>query len=235
MCGRYSLYHPEEMLSEHFQVPFPTLSPRYNLAPTQNIAFIFQNAEEARQAGRARWGLIPHWSKQGDTRSPLFNARSETVLEKPAFKQAFIRGRCLVPASGWFEWLRLEDRKQPYHLKLKTNEPIAFAGLFDVWRDQENKKRMVSVTILTTAASEDLAWLHDRMPVILSFDDYDLWLDRSTPDIADLTELLQPLAAEELEVYEVDHGMNDAREDKPEFVAPRPALPPSSWINQGEA
>lgn len=145
----------------------PFLEPRYNLSPTQNVPFVFQNADEQRQAGRA------HWSKDGGTRSPLFYARSETVLEKPAFKQVFIRGRCLVPASSWYEWRRNESGKQPFHLKLKTDEPFAFACLFDVWRDGKGK-RVVSYIVMTTGAPEDLLWLHDRMPVILPFDDYDL-------------------------------------------------------------
>lgn len=219
MCGRYSLYHPQERLKGHFGVSFPTMEPRYNLSPTQLVPFVFQNADEHRQAGWARWGLVPHWSKDGTTRTTLFNARSETVLEKPAFKRAFIRGRCLVPASGWYEWRRSEDGKQPYHLRSRTGEPIAFTGLFDVWRDGAGK-RVVSCTILTTAAPEELLWLHERMPVVLPYDDYDLWIDRSTPDIADLTEVLKPYPPEGLEVYEVSPGVNSAREDKAEFIVP---------------
>ncbi len=115
-----------------------------------------------------------------------FNARAETVLKKPAFRDAFVRGRCLIPASGRYEWRRSEEvRKQPYYLRLETGEPFAFAGLFDVWRGGE-EQRLVSCTILTTSAPEELTWLHERMPVVLDYDHYDLWLDRSTPDIADL-------------------------------------------------
>jgi putative SOS response-associated peptidase YedK len=217
MCGRYTLHHDKEVLEEHFKVDFGPLHPRYNLAPSERVRFIFSTADERRQAGSARWGLVPHWSKTGTTETPLFNARSETVLQKPAFKSAFIRGRCLVPASGWFEWKRDEGRKQPYYLKLETGEPFAFAGLFDVWRGEEGE-RLVSCTILTTAAPEELSWLHERMPVIMDYDRYDMWLDRSTPDIADLTELLKPYPAKELEVYPVRLKVNRAGMDTPELL-----------------
>jgi putative SOS response-associated peptidase YedK len=219
MCGRFGLYHSSELLSQHFGLDFGPLEPRYNLAPTQLIPFVFLNANEDRQLGRARWGLVPHWSKEGLTDKPLFNARSETVLKKPAFRDAFIRGRCLIPASGWYEWVRLEDgTKQPHYLKLKTDEPFAFAGLFDVWRSQDGQKRLVSCSILTTASPEDLSWLHDRMPAILDYDDYDLWLDRGTPDIADLRELLKPYPSEELEVYPVGTKVNSARAEGPQLM-----------------
>jgi len=218
MCGRYTLHHSEETLSAHFAVSFRDSSPRYNLTPTERVRFIFSNANEQRQLGHAHWGLVPHWSKTGKTDKPLFNARAETVLQKPAFCDAFIRGRCLIPASGWYEWRRSEEvRKQPYHLRLETGEPFAFAGLFDVWRGGE-EQRMVSCTILTTSAPEELTWLHERMPVVLDYDHYDLWLDRSTPDIADLTELLTPYPAEGLEVVPVSPKVNRAGVEGPELI-----------------
>jgi putative SOS response-associated peptidase YedK len=217
MSGRYTLHHDKKVLEEHFKVDFGPLLPRYNLAPTERIKFIFSNADEQRQVGVARWSLVPHWSRTGTTETPLFNARSETVLQKPAFRDAFIRGRCLVPASGWYEWKRDGVSKQPFYLRLETGEPFAFAGLFDVWRGEEGK-RLVSCTILTTAAPEELRWLHERMPVIMDYDRYDLWLDRSTPDIADLTELLLPYPADELGVYPVSPKVNRAGMDTPELL-----------------
>lgn len=219
MCGRYTLHHDKKALEEHFKVDFGSLLPRYNLAPTERIKFIFSNADEHRQAGVAHWGLVPHWSKTGTMETPLFNARSETVLQKPAFRDAFTRGRCLVPASGWYEWSRTDGSKQPYYLKLETGGPFAFAGLFDVWRGEEGE-RLVSCTILTTAAPQELSWLHERMPVIMEYDHYDRWLDRCTPDIADLTELLLPYPAEELEVYPVNPKVNWAGTDTPELLDP---------------
>jgi putative SOS response-associated peptidase YedK len=208
MCGRFTLHASKEALTQQFGLDFGEVLPRYNLAPTERIRFIFSNANEERQAGFARWGLVPHWSKTGATDKPLFNARGETVLQKPAFRDAFARGRCLIPASGWYEWLRTElGGKQPYHLKLREGGPFAFAGLFDVWR-AEGEKPVVSCTVLTTTASDGLTWLHERMPVVLDFDHYDRWLDRSTPDIADLTKLLRPYPAHELEVYPVSPAVN---------------------------
>jgi putative SOS response-associated peptidase YedK len=146
---------------------------------------------------------VPHWSKTGATEKPLFNGRSETVLQTPTFKSAFSRGRCLLPASGWYKWSRTEEgTKHPYHLRLKEGSVLTFAGLFDVWRG-EDEKPLVSCTVLTTAASDGLGWMHERMPVVLGYDDYNRWLDRSTPDIADLTELLVAYAEDELEVFPV--------------------------------
>ena len=218
MCGRYTLHANREALSRQFGLDFGEVQPRYNLAPTERIHFVFSNASEARQAGFVRWGLVPHWSKTGTTETPLFNARSETVLQKPTFKSAFVRGRCLIPASGWYEWARTElGGKQPYHLRPKEGGPLAFAGLFDVWRG-EGEKPLVSCTVLTTAASDGTAWLHERMPVVLSYDDYDRWLDRSTPDIADLTELLQPYPAGELEIYPVSTVVNRAKAEGAELI-----------------
>lgn len=119
MCGRHTLYHSEEALSAHFAVSFRDSSPRYNLTPTERVRFVFSNADEQRQRGHAHWGLVPHWSKTGKTDKPLFNARAETVLKKPAFRDAFVRGRCLIPASGWYEWTRGEEgKKSPTTLDL---------------------------------------------------------------------------------------------------------------------
>lgn len=217
MCSRYTLHHDSEVLTEHFGVAFRAIPPRYNLAPTERVRSSSRNYSEHRQEGGARWGLVSHWSKTGTTDMPLFNARSETVLEKPAFQNAFIRGRCLVPASGWYEWKRDEGSKQPYYLKPHTGEPLAFTGLFDVWRG-EGDMRLVSCTILTTAAPDELTWLHERTPVVLDYDHYDRWLDRSTPDIADLTELLTPYPAAELEVYPVTPKVSQTDTDKPELI-----------------
>lgn len=218
MCGRYTLHADKEALTQHFGLDFGQVTPRYNLAPTERIPFIFSNAAEAKQVGFARWGLVPHWSKTGTTDKPLFNARSETVLKKPTFRDAFIRGRCLIPASGWYEWLRTElGGKQPYHLTPKADGPVAFAGLFDVWRG-EGQKPVVSCAVLTTQASDGLSWLHERMPVVLDYDHYDRWLDRNTPDVADLTELLNPYPADELEVYPVSTTVNRASVEGPELI-----------------
>lgn len=219
MCGRYTLHTDQKTLSQQFGLNFSDVPPRYNVAPTERVTMIFSNANEERQLGAARWGLVPHWSRDGGAGKPLFNARSETVLKKPAFKGAFIRGRCLIPASGWYEWSRHGGGKQPYHLRLKRGGPFAFAGLFDVWRGNGGK-RLVSCTVLTTAASEGVRWLHERMPVVLGYDHYDMWLDRSTPDIADLTELLTSYPADELEVIAVKPTVNRATSEGPELLEP---------------
>jgi putative SOS response-associated peptidase YedK len=220
MCGRYTLHADKEALSKQFGLDFGEVTPRYNLAPTERIRFVFSNADEAKQAGFARWGLVPHWSKTGATDKPLLNARSETVLQKPAFRDAFARGRYLIPTSGWYEWSRTElGGKQPYYLRPKEGGVLAFAGLFDVWR-AEGEKPVVSCTILTTQASDGVSWLHERMPVVLDYDHYDMWLDRTTPDIADLTELLTPYPAQELEVYPVSTVVNRANAEGAGLLEP---------------
>jgi putative SOS response-associated peptidase YedK len=165
-----------------------------------------------------RWGLVPRWSK-GDRPSAHINARSETVLEKPTFRAAFLHRRCLLPADGFYEWARSGTKKQPYHFRRRDQLPFAFAGLWESWTDPETRERLLSCCILTTEANELVRPVHDRMPVILDPTAFDLWLDQaSQPD--ELTTLLRPCRADEMESVAVGSRVNSAKYDGPECLQP---------------
>lgn len=220
MCGRYTLYHPPEQLQSLFGAPFPSLTSHYNIAPTQSVPFVFLDAHEECNAGIAKWGLVPHWVKHPkDFKANLFNARAETASEKPAFRDAFKRGRCLIPSSGFYEWKRTEGGKTPHFIRFADDEPFAFAGLFDVWRDEQAGERLVSCTILTTDPNPLMAELHERMPVIVHLDDYDLWLSREITRQEDLEDILKPFPDSAMEAYPVSARVNSPRVDEAALIA----------------
>lgn len=217
MCGRYTLYHQASELTNHFNTDFPTFTPRYNLAPSQRAPFVFLTSEEKRRVGFAQWGLIPHWAKTPDGFTSLINARAETVADKPSFKQAFTRGRCLIPASGYYEWAKQEGGKQPYYFQKQTKDPLAFAGIFDVWRDEQSDERLVTYAIITTKPNEVAAQVHNRMPAILELNQYETWLDPHIPlDAAQ--DLLLPPSDSLLETYPVDKRVNTPQHDEASLI-----------------
>src|SRR5437016_8151445 len=176
MCGRFTLKTPVERLSEKFQFPeIIPLKPRYNIAPSQSVAVVRLLPDDSdRKLAMLRWGLIPAWIKDPTSGAQPINAKSETVAEKPMFREAFKRRRCLVPADGFYEWKREGGRKQPVYICMKDREPFAFAGLWEHWEDHDGQV-IESCTLLTTEPNELLAQVHNRMPVILDQRDYDLW------------------------------------------------------------
>lgn len=194
---------------------------RYNIAPTQKVTMVFRNRAGRRSAGKARWGLIPHWVENpSEWRAATFNARSEDVDRKPTFRQAFKRGRVLVPASGFYEWKREEGGKTPYHVRAKDGCPLAFAGLMDVWRDkQRDDEVLVSCAVLTAPSAGQLEDLHPRMPVIVQPSAFEAWLSSEEPGRA-LQQVLGAMKTDDLEVYPVSSEVNSARRDRPEFVLP---------------
>lgn len=177
MCGRFSLTTPLEALRALFGFPEQSnLAPRANIAPTQEVSAVVAQAGE-RHLTALRWGLIPSWAKERAIGAKMINARSETVGDKPAFRQAFARRRCLIPADGFYEWqAAAQGPKQPYRIEFKQRPPFAFAGLWESWRDPASGETVKSCTILTTSATNALAWLHERMPVVLEPAAFDLWL-----------------------------------------------------------
>lgn len=215
MCGRFSLTFSAEELSEVFQldeIP-PSFPPRYNVAPSQPIAAVLKTIDRpSRHFSLLRWGLIPSWSKDPAIGNRLINARAETVGEKPSFRTAFKRRRCLIPASGFYEWQKKEQGKQAYYFHLKENQPFAFAGLWETWQD------IPTGTILTTAANQLSQPIHDRMPVILKPEDYDRWLDPTNQASEVLQSLLKPFPSEEMEIYPVSNKVNNPANDSPECV-----------------
>jgi len=223
MCGRFTLFEADKVLSKEFGVSgVPLLSPRYNIAPSQAVAAVRASpAGAGRELALLRWGLIPSWSKDPAIGNRLINARAETVREKPSFRNAFRRHRCLIPASGFYEWLRQERGKQPYYVRMRDARIFAFAGLWDRWESPE-KGVIETCTILTTSANAVLAPIHDRMPVILPPGKYDRWLDPALKDPDSLAPLLVPFPPEEMLTFPVSPRVNAPTVDDERCIAPLP-------------
>ncbi len=217
MCGRYSLIADPGDLARRFEFDgdWLTLEPAYNVAPTQEVLTVVGG--ESRRGGFMRWGLIPHWAKNASIGNRMINARAETVGEKPAFRDALRRRRCLVLADGFYEWQRTGGAKRPMRIVMRSGEP--FAGLWSVWRDPDGN-RIPSCAIITTAANDLLRPIHDRMPVILPRDMEEFWMDSNVDDPGALGTALAPYADEAMEAYEVSTLVNSAANDGPEVIAP---------------
>ena len=219
MCGRYTLYHHEEDLEAIFKLDESlAVEPRYNIAPTQG-AIVVRPTERGVIAEEMRWGLIPRWvDDPGTFRANLFNARSETAAEKPSFRESLKRFRCLVPASGFFEWQRRGKSKQPHLIRKRADEPLAFAGLYSLW--SRGGEQLATFNILTTAANAFMRPLHDRMPVIVNPEHFDFWLDGSVSDAHTLEPLLQPYQGDDLVAFAVGRAVGNPRNDDPSLIEP---------------
>ena len=219
MCGRYSLIADLGELARQFEFDgdWLTFESAYNIAPTQEVLTVVGG--ETRRGGLMRWGLIPHWAKNASIGSRMINARGETVAEKPAFRDALRRRRCLVLADGFYEWQRTGGARRPMRIVMRSGEPFAFAGLWSVWRDPSGNA-VPSCAIITTAANDLLRPIHDRMPVVLPKDLEELWLDLSVEDASRLTSIMAPYPADALEAYEVSSLVNSFANDGPEVAAP---------------
>jgi putative SOS response-associated peptidase YedK len=223
MCGRFTLFEADKVLSRGFGVSgIPPLSPRYNIAPSQPVAAVRATPTgEGRELAFLRWGLIPSWSKDPAIGNRLINARAETAQEKPSFRSAFRRHRCLIPTNGFYEWQRLERGKQPYFVRMRDGQLFAFAGLWDRW-ESPDKDVIETCTILTTAANTVLAPIHDRMPVILPPTEYARWLDPALRDPDSLAPLLVPFPPEEMLAFPVSPRVNAPTVDDEKCIAPLP-------------
>ena len=215
MCGRFTLRTSLNVLLQQFAIemlPDQQLlfEPRYNIPPTVDIPVI-RYADEKRRLSLMRWGLLPSWTKDPKKTPLLNNARAETVAEKPSFRTAFKKRRCLIPVDRFYEWKTIGKAKQPYYFRRQDERPFAFAGLWETWNDIE------SCTIITTEANELMAPIHHRMPVVLATNDYDEWMD---PAAADLATLLLPCPADELICYPVDPVVNNSRNEGPQCIVP---------------
>ena len=195
----------------------PNFPPRYNVAPTQPVPIV-RMAEGKREFALVRWGLIPPWVKDPRAFSLLINARGESVNEKPAFRNAMKRRRCLFPADGFYEWKREGGRKRPYFVRLKSGAPMAFAGLWESWMGP-NGEEMETAAIVTTAASRSIAHIHDRMPVIVAPDAFDFWLDPNV-DGEMAAAVIAPAPDESLEAYEVSSAVNRTANDSAVLLEP---------------
>jgi len=217
MCGRYRLSSTEEEVAEFFEAePTEELHPRYNIALSQPMAVIRQ-VGPGRAISMVRWDLVPFWAKDPSIGSRFMNDRSETVLDKPSFREPFAQRRCLVPADGFYEWKKAGPRKQAFHFGMKDESLFAFAGLWDHWKSPDGTI-LESCTILTTAPNELLQDVHDRMPVILHHDHYDIWLTAAPAQRQKLRELLVPFESELMARYEVSSMVNSPQNDSPACV-----------------
>lgn len=223
MCGRFTLFEPDRILSREFGVSgFPPTSPRYNISPSQPVAAVRVGPEgTGRELALLRWGLVPSWAKDPGIGNRLINARAETVREKPSFRDAFKRHRCLVPASGFYEWQRQDRGKQPHYVRRRDGRPFAFAGLWDRWENPDGGA-VETCAILTTTANAVLAPIHDRMPVILPPGEFSRWLDPSLRDPDSLAPLLVPFPPEELLAFPVSPRVNIPSVDDEGCIAPLP-------------
>lgn len=218
MCGRFSFATPADVVAEVFEVAaVPPLTPRYNIAPTQEVTAV-RREEGQRRLTRLRWGLIPAWAKDASLGARLINARAETVAEKPAFRAAFRARRCLILADGFYEWSAGGGGKQPYFISFAGFRPFAMAGLWERWSGAG--ETVESCAILTTTANQLVAPLHHRMPVILAPEAVPAWLDPAVHDPRFLQPLLRPYPAEEMTAWPVGRGVNNPRHDDPSCREP---------------
>jgi putative SOS response-associated peptidase YedK len=218
MCGRFTLRTPAKDFARLFALDdVPELQPRYNIAPTQTVAAVRLSPErENRELVMLRWGLVPFWADDPKTGYRMINARAETVGTKPAFRQAFVKRRCLIVADGFYEWQKRNGSKQPFLIHRQDDRPFAFAGLWERW--DKGEEEIESCTIIVTEANDLLEPIHDRMPVILDPDDYDLWLDPEFGDRNKLGDMLRPHSGEGLEAYPVSTVINNPRNDTDKCV-----------------
>ncbi len=225
MCGRYLITSSLEAIRRVFDVlESPNLRARYNVAPTQQVPVV-RPGEAGRELVQMRWGLVPSWAKDLSIGARMINARAETVAEKPAFRAAFRRRRCLLPADGFYEWQRTPDgQKQPYLIGLEQDEPFAFAGLWEIWKDSAGTA-VESCTIITTTANQRLSAIHHRMPVILAQADFEAWLsaDGLSPGAdggVTIHALLRPFPDRAIRTYPVSRYVNHVRNDDPKCLEP---------------
>ena len=218
MCGRYRLSRRKQIVEEYFDCPSEEQdwAPRYNIAPTQPVPVIRQHPKKpARDLSMMKWGLIPSWAKDPSVAASMINARSETAATKPAFRDALKSRRCLIPADGFYEWVRTAKTKQPFCFEVSDGELFAFAGLWERWKDC-NGSWVKTCSILTTTPNAVTSGVHDRMPVILDSNDHDLWLDPGFQNVVAVSELLRPCDARLMRCYPVSRRINHVANDDEE-------------------
>lgn len=220
MCGRYFLTTPGQVLAELFETEQAVeLAPRYNIAPTQEVPIVRTKAGGGREIAMVSWGLVPHWAKERAIGNRLINARAETLAEKPSFRDAYKKRRCLIPADGYFEWKKEGTVKQPYAFRARDGAPLALAGLWSSWTDPETRTPLESCAILTTSPNELAATVHDRMPVILERESWPRWLD-GAPPTPDFARLFEPYPAAKLTAFPVSRRVNSPANDTPDILDP---------------
>ena len=239
MCGRYATTQTPASLNDEFGAKiadsFVELEPDYNMAPTKLAPLVIARPSDegppTRELLTAKWGLVPSWAKDPKIGNRMINARSETVAEKPAFKKAFGKRRALVPADGYYEWYKTEGDpeadtkktpKQPFYITPKDRSVLAMAGLYEFWRDEDAEEWLITYTILTTSAPDDLGHLHDRTPMMIEPDAVEAWLDPTPRPTDELLGLLVPAVPGRLDAWPVSKAVNNVRNNGPELLEPLP-------------
>lgn len=218
MCGRFSLKSTMRAIEDEFSIDKSdiVIEPRYNIAPTQNVAVIFNDGQN--NLTFFKWGLIPSWAKDPIIGNRMINARAETISEKPSFKTALKKRRCLILSDGFYEWNKTGEDKIPTYIFLNNHKPFAFAGLWDNWKSPEGKI-IYTCTIITTTPNELMAPIHNRMPVILQKQFIDFWLDSSYQKETELINILKPYPSDEMDAHEVSKLVNSPKNDNPGCIA----------------
>lgn len=221
MCGRIALNIKMDDLLDYFQIggPAPALAPRFNIAPSQEVAAV-RVEEGERRLALLRWGLIPHWADDPKIGNKLINARGETVHKLPSFRSAFRKRRCIIPARGFFEWKTQGKERQPFFIYRQDDAPLALAGLWERWSDEKSGQNIESCTVITTEANALVGRLHNRMPVILEPEDFKLWLAPTETSQETLSSLLRPANEGVLEMYPVSTFVNKPQNEGEECIEP---------------
>ena len=231
MCGRFTLHHSTEEVIDRFgvQETLFELTPRFNIAPTQQIAVVCQgvnqganqgaNQEAKRILTNYKWGLVPSWASDPQIGSKMINARAETLAEKPSFKKSLLTKRCLIPSDGFYEWQQEGKNKNPVYIQMKNQGLFAFAGLWDEWKSPDNTL-LRTCTIITVEPNSLISKIHHRMAAILTKELENMWLDPSLKELDKLLEMLKPYSADEMEVFPVNKAVNNTSFDSPECIKP---------------
>lgn len=217
MCGRYTLAAGPEFIAEYFHIDgsIPAFQPSWNITPGGDIPVICELPGNGRSCSLMHWGLIPHWAKQPESKYKMINAKAETLTQRPAYRDAYKHRRCLIPASGFYEWQTTAQGKQPYYIHLKDDGLLAFAGLWEYW---EGEHLINSCTIITTDANPLLQSIHDRMPVIVAEQDHAMWLAPQNTDTEALNSLIGPCDADLLNMHRVSPAVNNPAHDSAALI-----------------
>ncbi len=226
MCGRYVIAYDPQTLVAGFSltrvVPFLR---RWNVTPQSAVPVVYQTKEGERIAELMRWGLVPHWAKEASIGHKLNNARAEGVADKPSFRQALRRRRCILPASGYFEWQATADGKQPWYISAINGAPLAMAGLFEAWRPDDSAEWLLTCCVITTTPNALMAPIHDRMPVLLAAADWAAWLDRGVQEPSAVVPLLRPCPPDWLQAWPVSRAVSKGTAEGAALIEPQPPGP----------
>jgi putative SOS response-associated peptidase YedK len=226
MCGRYVLKAGIKELNKKYHVEpefLSELKPDYNVSPSSEMPVICQKSDGTRVISRYRWGLVPFWAKEINTGYSMFNARAESLPEKRTFKKAFQTQRCIVPANGFYEWVKRNNSKIPFYITLENDELMSFAGLYEHWKGNDGQV-VNSFTIITTTVNKKLEPVHDRMPAILLDEEIDIWLDPGNEDTESIQDLIHPYPDDNIRYHEVSTDVNNSRNQGPELIKPNQNL-----------